>query len=256
MAIETRSAFTYGHTITDDNSFINFTENGIDELSALIEIGSYTLDQFKDAVASAMNEVGDNEYTVSVDRDTRQLTINSDGNVELLVTNGSNVQTSAYPLMGFTTNRASAMVHIGDGASGSIFRPQTPLRDYVPFENNESSVSSKVNESSSGDIELVTYGTRNFMEFNIKYATNIINQQYIEDNPTGVEDLNAFMQYVRLKRPIEFIADRDTPSLFIPTFLESTSQNRDGTGYMLRELYAEGLANYFETGKLVFRKLN
>jgi hypothetical protein len=255
MAIETRSAFIYGHTINDDNSYLNFTENGIDELTAIIEVGSYTLDQFKDAVAVALNDIGDNEYIVSVDRDTRKITISANANFDLLVTTGTNVSISAFPLIGFSSNKSLSSSYEADNQTGFEFRPQTPLGKYNSFEHNTSSVQSKVNESSAGDIEVVSYGTRNFMDFNIKYATNITGQLYIEDNLTGVEDLDAFMQYITQKRPIEFLPDRDNKNLFIPTLLESTSTSKDGTGYTLRELYAKKMANYFETGKLVFRKL-
>jgi hypothetical protein len=255
MAIETRSAFIYGHTITEDNQWIDFSEDGIIELSATIEVGSYTLDQFKDAVATALNEIGDNTYTVAVDRATRTITINSDANVQLLVTGGSHVSISAYSLIGFTTDRALGLTHIADTTTGSIYYPQAPLYGYMPFENNESSVSAKVNESSSGDIELVTYGTRKFMECNIKYATNITGQNFITDNATGVSDLNTFMQYIRLKRPIEFCPDKDTLTNFYPCIIERTAQSGDGTKYELMELYAEKLANYYETGIIVFRSI-
>jgi hypothetical protein len=244
MAINTRSAFTYGHTITDDNSFINFSENGIDELSATIEIGSYTLDQFKDAVAGALNEIGNNEYLVSIDRTTRKITITADATFNLLVTTGLQVSVSAFGLMGFTTDRDSLLTYEGDIASGSVYYPQAPLYNYSPFENNQSSVQEKVNESSSGEIEVVSYGIKNLMECNIKYVTNIVGQvqpkkgiKYIEDNATGLEDLLAFMDYITKKRPIEFIPDKENFLIFTPT------------------LYAQKLANYYETGNIKFRKL-
>ncbi len=66
MSINTYSAFTYGHTITEDNQWINFSENGIDELSAQIDIGAYTLGEFASKVASALNEVGTLNYTCEV----------------------------------------------------------------------------------------------------------------------------------------------------------------------------------------------
>ncbi len=255
MALKTKSLFIYGHTVNDENQYINFSENGIDELSATIEIGSYTLDQFKDAVALALNSIGDNTYTCSVDRTTLKLTISADANFDLLVTTGTQVSISAFPLMGFTTNRDSSSSYEADESTGIIYRPQTKLYDYVPFENNESTVQSKVNESSSGEIELVTYGTRRFAKFNIKYITNITGQYYIEDNPNAVDEINQFMSYIRLKRPFEFLENRDDVFSFVPVILESTPQSGKGTNYELNELYGEKLAYYYETGKLKLRKL-
>jgi len=255
MAITTRSSFIYGHTITDDNAYINFMEDGITELTAIIDVGSYTISQFVDKVAIALNEVGDSTYTVTLDRDTRKITITADANFDLLVTTGTQAGISAFSLIGFTTDRSSALTYEGDTASGSIYYPQYNLQEYVSFEDIEEAVQSKVNESSSGEIEVVSYGTRNFSEFNIKYATDITGQGAIDNNATGVSDLRAFMQYITKKRPIEFLPDKSDTNIFYSTLLESTSTSKDGTGFTLKELYSQKLANYFETGKLVFRKL-
>ena len=256
MSISTRSSFIYGHTITEgENEFINFMEDGMTELSTTIDIGSYTITQFVNQVAQALNDVGDNVYSVSLDRATRLITISADNNFDLLVTNGTQVSISAFALMGFTTNRSGASSYEADLPSGSIYFPQYNLMNYVAFEDMEESVQSKVNESSSGEIEVVSYGTRNFSEFNIKYATDITGQGAITDNPTGVSDLRIFMQYITKKRPFEFLPDKDMPENFESAILESTTKSRDGTGFMLRELYSQKLANYFETGKLVLRKI-
>jgi hypothetical protein len=253
MAQIKKSSFIYGHTITDDNSFINFTENGIDELSSTIEIGSFTISTFIDAVAVALNEIGDNTYTVSLDRTTRKITISADANFDLLVTTGTQSQISAFSLMGFTSDKSGSNSYEADEASGSIYLPQTKLFGYVPFEHNQSSVQSKVNESSSGDIELVTYGERRFAKFNIKYISNITGQNFIEDNPNAVQDVTTFMEYIRLKRPFEFLPDRDDVNTFYSVILESTPQG--ATDYELTELYAESLAFYFETGTITLRQI-
>ena len=255
MAITTRSAFTYGHDITEDNQFINFMEDGVTELSATIEVGSYYLNEFTDKIAQALNEIGDNTYTVTLARATRKFTISADANFDLLVTTGSQVAISAFSLMGFTIDRSGAASYEADNASGSVYYPQAPLRDYVDFNDIQESVQAKVNESSSGEIEVVSYGTRNLMECNIKYATNITGQNYIDDSATGVSDLRTFLQYIVGKKPIEFIKDKTDFTTFEPCLLESTQRSSDGTGFQLRELYSEGLAFYFESGRLVFRRL-
>lgn len=262
MAINTRSAFIYGHTIDDNNQYINFMEDGINELAATIEIGSYTLDQFKDAVAKALNEIGDNTYIVSLDRVTRILTISADAVFSLLVTSGTQSSISAFGLMGYTSDKDLLLTYPGDESSGSIYYPQAPLYSYSPFENNESSIQEKVNESSSGEIEVVSYGTKNIMMCNIKYATDIVGQdqptkgiKYIENNPNGLGDLRTFWQYLRLKRPIEFIADKLDNNIFIPCLLESAPGSSSGTAFEIKELYAQKLANYYETGIIKFRQL-
>ena len=256
MAITTRSAFTYGHTIDDDNQYINFSENGVDELAATIDIGSYTLNDFADKIAQALNEIGDNTYSVTLDRDTRLYTISADNNFDLLVTTGTQTAISAFSLMGFTSNKTGSDSYESDVASGFVYYPQAPLKNYAQFDDIEEAVQAKVNESTDGStIEIVSFGQRNFMRCNIKYATNIINQNYIEDNATGVSDLRTFMRYVTKKRPVEFIPDRQDFDTYESCLLESTPRSKDGVGFEIRELYSEGLAYYFETGDLTFRRL-
>jgi hypothetical protein len=257
MALKTRSAFTYGHTFDDNNQFIDFSEDGgATELVATIEIGSYTLNQLTDKIAQALNEIGDNEYTVTLDRATRKYTISADNPFQLLVTSGTHSAINAFTLLGFTADKTGGSSYESDVASGSIYYPQAPLKDYTSFDDIEEAAQARVNESSDGStVEVVSFGTRNFMECNIKYATDILGQVHIEENPNGVALLRTFMQYITKKRPIEFIPDRDNLAVFSECLLESTPRSRDGVGFQLRELYAEKLAFYFETGRLIFRRL-
>jgi hypothetical protein len=46
-----------------------------------------------------------------------------------------------------------------------------------------------------------------------------------------------------------------TPGVYVPCILEKTQKNSKGVGFQLYELYSKGLANYFETGTLTFRKV-
>lgn len=260
MALKTRVAFTYGHTINSDNENINFSEDaGSTELRATIDVGSYYLNEFGDKIASALNEIGDNAYTVTLDRTTRKFTISADANFDLLVTTGSQSAISAFSLMGFTSDKTGSDSYESDIASGSIYIPQAPIRDFVPFENDQEAVQSKVNESSSGDnIEIITYGSKKIMSCNIKYVTDIdvSSSDYLENDSTAVLKLRTFMEYITGKKPIEFIPDKTDLTTFESCILESTRKSRDGVGFELRELYSEGLSFYFETGLLQFRKIS
>lgn len=260
MALNTRVSFTYGHDISNTNNYINFSEDaGVTELAATIDIGSYFLNEFGNKIAQALNAIGDNTYSVTLDRTTRKFTISADSNFDLLVTTGTQVELSAFSLIGFTTDKSGASSYEADVASGFIYEPQAPLRDYQPFDNNQEAVQSKVNESSSGDnIEIVTYGTRKIMSCEIKYATDldVAASDYITNDANGVGKLRTFMQYIVGKKPIEFIPDKTDLTTFTPCILESTRKNRDGVGFELRELYSEGLAFYFTTGLLQFRQIS
>lgn len=258
MSIFNYSAFTYGHTITENNQWINFSENGVDELSAQLPIGSVTLDNYANRVAQAMNEVGTLNYTCTVNRETLKLTIQGDSEFELYVTNGTNVSISAYGLMGFTTNRSGASSYESDVISGFVYEPQTPLQRYVDFQDNVRSNQSSVNESASGVVEVVSFGQVETMECEIPLITDITPQLYIKENANGVSDARNFLIYAITKSPIEFIpnyTNGNKANNITECILESTPEDRNGTAFKLKEQYARKLVGYYTTGLLTFRKL-
>lgn len=257
MTIKSYSGFTYGHEINNSNDYINFSENGVDEIATQIEIGSYTLNDFLGKVLEAFNAEGGQEYTGSIDRSTRIITISAASNFDLLVTTGSQVSISAFNLMGFTTDRIglTSNSYSGDIASGFFYEPQFLLQNFVDFQDNVKTAQASVNESASGVIEVVSFGRNEFMECNITLATDIVPQGAIKENPTGVSDLRNFMLYAISKNPIEFVPDIDSANTFQPCLLEKTSSDSKGTGFKLNELYSRKLIGYFETKSLTFRKI-
>lgn len=254
MSINTYSGFTYGHNITEDNNFINFSEGAGPILAAEIEIGSYSLGEFVDAVLNALNSTGSLTYTGSLDRTTRKITLSGSGIFSLYPVSGDQSEVSAFELMGFTSDLSGLDTYEGDSPSGFFYEPQYWLQQFVDFQDNIKSVSSSVNTSASGLVEAVNWGKIEMMNCNIKYATDILNQMVIKNNANGVADLRAFMNYIINKYTIEFIPDIGNPSNFTKCILESTQESKDGTAFRLKELYAQKLAYYWETGILVFRK--
>ena len=255
MGLKTISAFTYGHTISEDNQFIDFSENLVQELGAQIDIGGYTLGDFINQIASAMNEIGSQEYSVTVDRTTRKITISSVADFDLYVTVGSRSSISAYQLMGFTTDRTGSNTYEGDISSGSIYTPQFILQKFVDFPDSVKSAHSSVNESASGVIETVSYGQINKMKCEIVLATDISGQGAIIENLNGVADLRSLMNYLITKAPIEFIPDIEFPEVLEKCLLDSTKEDSKGTGFQLYEMYARKLFGYFESKELIFRRL-
>jgi len=257
MSITTISAWNFGHTIDESNQSLNFDE-GSGEILATLNVGSYTLEDFADEVVRAMNAVAVlQEYSSAVDRATRFITISAAANFDLLVSTGSNVTTSAWALMGFTgADRTGAITYESDAASGSQYSTQFLLQRFVDFQDQQKAANSTVNESASGAVEVIKYGNIKLMECNITLATNIIPQQVIIESATGVDDLRTFLEYAVNKRPLEFISDIDTPTIFTDCLLESTASDPKGTGFFLKELYSRGLIGYFETALLRFRQLS
>jgi hypothetical protein len=259
MGIKTYSAFVYGHTITDENKFINIDE-GSGEISIEVEIGSFTLDGFVNAIAVAINSNPDvvNEYTATVNRSTRVITISSDANFDILVDTGTQSESSAFPLMGFTNGDLTGQQsYSGNEQSGSYFEPQLYLQKYIDFADNVKTTQANVNKTASGLVEVVSYGTVRYMECLITLQTNIeqAKESELKNDPSGYDNLRSFMLYCITKAPIEFIKDINTPDEYTDCLLERTDRSSDGVDFRLKELYSRGLVGYFDSGSLVFREL-
>jgi hypothetical protein len=252
MSLDTFSIFYYGFEITDSSRYISFDEGG-GELTATLTMGSYTPTDIATEAQTALNAAGALTYTVTFNRSTRTFTIAATGTFSLLVSSGTS-GASAFSMFGFTgTDRTSAATYTG-GVAGSEYRPQFILQDHISTDNFQKLVSPKVNKAANGSVEVVRFGTEKFLQVNLKYITNKESDgRVIKYNASGVSDAQYFMRWITLKKEVEFmpsISDRSTYQSFI---LESTPDDKDGTGYKLKELYDKGLPNFFETGPLVFR---
>ena len=115
-----------------------------------------------------------------------------------------------------------------------------------------------MNESSSGEVEVVTFGTKRIMTFNIKYITNNNGDRtaYYSNKPFDyIQDAINFMEFITDKNKLEFMKDQTDRATFDDILLEKTSTSGSGSGYTLKELYSQNLSGFFETGDLRFRKL-
>jgi hypothetical protein len=112
-------------------------------------------------------------------------------------------------------------------------------------------------ESTSGQVEAVSFGTKKIMDANFTFITNIVQRSTspIEHDTDGYESAIDFLEYAITKGDMEWMADRDTPATYTKVILESTPSDRDGLGFELNELYAKGLPGYYETGILKFREI-
>lgn len=256
MSLTTFSQFFFGHTVTTANNQIDFAEGG-PELTALLNIGSYSLEDYATEVARALNAAGAFTYTVTVDRDNGELTISAGSTFSLLVATGSHSGLSAYSMMGFTgADRTTFSTYTGNNMSGSDYVPQFILQDHISTDDLRSSQDETVNTSANGQIiEVIKFGVKKFIQLSIKYSTDISQPGVgpITDNPTGVSDLRTFMQYITTKAPIEYMPDLSDPDTFQTIFLDSTGESPNGTAYTLKERYDRGLPGYFDTSILKFR---
>lgn len=111
-----------------------------------------------------------------------------------------------------------------------------------------------VNESASGKVQVIFFGNTNYIQMNIRLATDkVISavQTQIEYQANGVSNLRSFMTYAISKAKIEFMPNRDTVSTYEKVILDKTEESKSGTAFKLKEF--KKAPGYFETGTLVWR---
>lgn len=254
--IQTYSAFYYGHMVDETNFYLNFKEGAGPEITAQLNVGSYTATDFAIELSRAMNAIGTQTYTVTFDRSTRLITISAPSNFQLLLTSGTNVGNSVFSLVGFSgADTALALTHTGNAVSGSAWCPQMRGQDFVDFEDQQSSIDGVVKKSSNGTVEVAKFGTQKIMDINFMFITDIHqeNDCWIKSDASGVANARTFLEYATTKADLEFIPDVDNPDVFNKCLLESTDSSRDGLGFKLNEMYTKGLPGYYSTGVMKFR---
>lgn len=257
MAVGTFSTFYYGQAVTNDNFYLNFKEGAGPELTAQIEIGSYTLTEFLVAIKTALDVAGALTYTVSVDRTTRLVTISTTSTFSLLVTSGSQVGQSIFSLIGFSgADRTAASTYTGNLSCGEEYTTQFKLQDFTHSDDFQEKVDPTVLESASGTVETVNFGTRKLYEMSFKFITdkpgdNVV----IKNNPSGVSDFRSFFQYITQKKKFEFMQDHGIRNTFKKVLLESTPTASNGTAYKMVELVGQNLPGYYEINNVQLRDL-
>jgi hypothetical protein len=194
------SSFYYVESITSNNFYLDFDEGG-GELSVEIETGDYTPEELANIIEAGLNATTANAfvYTVTFDRSTRRMTLACDNPVDFLVSTGTHNGNDVFPLIGFTgADRTGASSYLANNVTGSEYVPQFPLQEFVDQEDLQKSVSASINKSANGIVEVVSFGTEKFYEFNIMFATNLPvgNQGPIRNSATGLSDLRLFMRYL------------------------------------------------------------
>jgi hypothetical protein len=254
--LNTLSTFYYGITITKENQNLNFDE-GSGELTAVLQIGDYTHTEILTAIENAFNLAGTQVYTATLNRMTRIITISSVASFDLLCNSGSQVGSSSWDLLGFSTatDKTGAATYLGENPSGYEYRPQLLLNNYIQPEDYEVKESAVVNISVSGIVQTLQFGDGQRMQCNIRGASNLtgIKTDPFYENVTGVQDLRTFMKYLITKAKIEFIPDVDDRNTFHSLLLESTPADKSGTRFVIENM--NGSNSFFETGTLAFRKV-
>jgi|CXWL01.1.fsa_nt_gi hypothetical protein len=255
MAMETWSKFYYGYEVTSSNNKLNFNEGAL-ELTATLTVGIYSPSDLAVEVKTALDAAGAKTYTVTFNRSTRKFTINCGaGTYTLLVATGSNLATTAFTLLGFTgADLAGLIAYTSNLSSGSEYKVQFKLQDYTAPTEWYEKIDPSVNESASGHVEIVSFGTVQFTEFNMMFITNkSMDGVVIRNNQTGVSVANSFMQFIIKRGKFDFMPDENDPATYYKLTLESTPSSSKGVGYKLQEETSKSLPGFYQTGKLKFR---
>lgn len=257
MALDVFSQFFYEFKIENENRSLCISEGG-PEVIVELDPGTYTLTDAALMIQKAFNEAGSLTYTVSTNRYTRSLEIEGSATWGALISSGSLGANQAWPQLGFTStvDLAGDDTYVSDAPVVKVYRPQFWLQDYIPSSNKKRKAESTVRRTTTGEVEVVTFGDESFMKCSILFATDKpMDGKVIENNPSGVSDLRDFMSFCISKKKLEFMENRDAPNNFETMLLESTEQSRDGVEFELREMVGQNLPDFYEVKNLVFRRI-
>lgn len=251
-----RSAFLFGFEVTEDNLYFDFDE-GAGELTAEVAPDSYTAEELAAALETALNAEGDLTYTVTFDRATRFFTIAASDVFDILGNSGAHAGSSILSTLGHLNTDRTGLdeyTNENDNVAGTLYEPPFTLQNFIDPDNWLEKVDASINESSSGDLETVTFGDRRFCQFSIDYVTEISHgSAVIDQGSQNVFFLNQFLEHCVNKRKVQFMPDVEDLETYVTMILESTPLKSDGTGYKLKEMYDQGLHGWFETGILKWR---
>ena len=204
-----------------------------------------------------MNAASLVDFIVTVNRSTRKIVITSTVVFSLLSNTGPTAGANAYTVLGFSTavDKTGLMSYQGDFSIGFVYNTQFFLQGYKDPSTNRKAIDGVVNRSASGVTEVIKFGNERFMECDVNFITDLIQQQgsIVRTNESGVASFISLMEWLTDKAPVEFMFNENKPDLFQEFELESTPQSSNGLDYDLTELYDRGLSDYFNSGRLKFK---
>jgi hypothetical protein len=254
--LNTRSQFLYGLKITAGENYLSFVEASTpsQQRAATLHPIGYSLTSLRAELETALNAAGNQTYTVTLNQAARTFTISAPGNFNILINSGPFNGSSIWGVLGLGFSDLTGGNSYTTQPLGILYKPQFYLLDYVDGLNNQRPIDSVKNETSSGIVEVVRYGTRYLYEMTIDFITNIPQDPngWIETDTTAIEKARAFLEYVTAQNVVDFYPDRDLPD-FITLALHSTQQDSNGLGFKISE--KQGLPGYYTTGILTFRKV-
>lgn len=245
MALKSRSLFLYGLQVTTQNRYIDFTADA-STYKATLSLGFYSLNGLMNEIKRAMDAADlDNVYTITADRTVNagtenRVTIATNGaDLELLFNSGDNSGANAKELLGF-----GDFDYTGDTSYDSIETAGTALitdnagNNWIDPAYNRK-VMAVIHESASGETEALIYSTKQLFQVQFPWI--------LESN---LSEWVALLNWMTVKRPIDFTPEIHIPNTFYESILESTAYDTSGLGFSLVEtpkgtgLYDSGLLKF------------
>lgn len=250
MALQNRSLFLYGYTVTSSNNKIDFkAAGGGPQLTATLTQGYYSLYDLLQEVKKQM-QVADSlhTYTVTVDRTIssglqNRVTISTSGAfLSLLFLTGTNTAYTSATLLGYTTtDKTGATTYTGQNTTGTVVETTYVGYSYIPITMMKKTIGSK-SISGSGFQETVSFAQHQFFEIEVKY----------EPQAAVIANWSPLMDWASQGRPLEFTPDVTAGNTTVNCFLEKTSYDGKGLGYKFKEMLPDFPFNY-TTGLMTFR---
>lgn len=258
MALLTKSKFYFGVSVDTENNVLDIDE-GTGSFPVTLAVKAYAPSEIATALSSALNQAGTLNYSVTLNRTTRLLRITASGAFSIRRATGPNSASNIYSVLGFPggTDLTGLSQYEGTAGVGFEFEPQFYLLDYVPLEHNVKSVKASINETGSGAVEVIRFGTKRYMECSIDFISDqkFIGDEIWESNVNGVSDALNFMGFAIEKATMEFMPNRLDVANYTKLVLESTESDSQGVGFRLIEMLDYG-AGIYRTGRLVFREIS
>jgi len=253
LSPRSRSLFTYGYTVTDLNSSLDFKASPLDTLprQARLRTGYYSLTSLLQEIERALTEKDPTHtYTATADRTMNggtenRITITSSHTFfRILFGTGPRAASSCASLIGFqATDYVGGTSYTGSFSTGSHVISTRAGYSYLPPQAIQK-VFGSVNVSASGLKEAVVFRLQQFWQVEFKY----------EPESAALTSWASLLQWLIQQRRIEFTPDIADPLTYYEGTLERTEDDGKGLGYRLIEMLPDFPREY-RTGLMVFRRI-
>lgn len=250
MALTSKSLFLYGFQITDSNKYIDFKiSGGGSELTAVLEVGYYSLSGLLNAIKTQMETVDTaNLYTVTADRTIsggteNRITIATSGAfLSLLFGTGTHTVTSVASLIGFpATDQTGNTTYTGTATAGTALITTETGYSYLGPDFVRK-IFGAVNISASGEKEALVFQIQKFIEVTFKYEP----EDYV------VTDWVPFFTWAIEQKPFDFTPEITSPSTIYDVTMETTQADSLALGYRITEMLPQ-FPFFYTTGPLKMR---